>query len=71
MAIFPKTVDIGLHHNVGDGDYGILETGRKAVLNNLLQEKEIETDFPEMNPVILGGFLTGVSGTGWRWQTGK
>lgn len=53
---FPKTVYIGLHHNVGDGDYGILETGRKAVLNNLLQEKEIEADFPEMNPVILGAF---------------
>ena len=53
---FPKTVDISLHNYIGNGYNGILETGRQAVLDDLLQEKEIEADFPEMNPVILRAF---------------
>ena len=56
MAIFPKLLMLACTTTLAMEDDGILETGRKAVLNNLLQEKEIEADFPEMNPVILGAF---------------
>ena len=50
---FAEAVDIGLHYNISDGNNGVLEAGGQAVLNNLLQEKEVKTDFTDMHPVIL------------------
>ena len=31
MAIFAEAVDIGLHHNIGNGNDGVLKAGGQAV----------------------------------------
>lgn len=49
---FAEAVDIGLHHNIGNGNDGVLKAGGQAVLNNLLQEEEVKADFADMYPVI-------------------
>lgn len=41
---FPELVDIGLHHHIGQGDDGILETGGQAVSGDLAQHGAVEAD---------------------------
>ena len=52
---FAKAVNIGLDHHIGNGNNGILNTGRKTVSDDLTEAGPVETDLPDLQLIGLRG----------------
>ncbi len=48
-----KLVDVGLHHHIGQGDDGILKSGRQSVGDDLLKHRQVETNLSDIHTIGL------------------